>query len=300
MTAVKLKGARFTPLWSGNRLSKIYRSFENTGSIGESWETSIEEEEDAGATVCLDGCEISFREYILQKGLIDPPLVKLLDSEAPLSIQVHPDDVAAKLLGGRSKSEIWYVLAAEKGAEILYGTKDGVTLSEIKDVITNGTVESLLCRVSVQSGDVFMIPPGLVHSLGAGITVLEVQDKAGTTYRVKDIAGNRETHIRESLESVKIYSAEQIEEYRFSKNNTNEAELPGTMIARTEGYTVSKYSSSDSDSTITLPDGGVYIFCESGSGFSENLQFETGDSVFFPACREITLSPYSSVILVTL
>lgn len=298
MSAVKLTGSKFTPIWSGDRLSRLYRSFENGGRIGESWESSVEDGSEA--TVFVDGDNVSFCQYLRNNGLVAPPLVKLLDSAAPLSIQVHPDEIAAKLLGGRSKSEIWYVLAADSGAEILYGTKDGVTLAETKEAIKDGTVESKLRRVAVHPGDVFMIPPGLIHSLGAGITVLEVQDKVGTTYRVKDIAGNRETHVKESLESVKIYSAEQIERYRFSKAcYANESDLPGTVIAQTEGYTVSKYSTDDSGYEIALPSGGVYMFCEDGNGSAGDLQFEKGDSLFFPTSDKITLSPRTSVILVT-
>ncbi len=287
--AVKLNGKIHTPIWSGERLSKEYSAFGACGRIGEAWMTAPD------AVALTEHGPIQFGEFLIGTGLPCPPLVKLIDAASPLSLQVHPDDEAAIRLGGVSKNEIWYVLYAEVGAEILYGTAPDVTLSDLKAEILEGEALPLTQRIPVKARDVFPIPAGMIHSLGGGITVLEVQNRIGTTYRVKDIAGNRETHQYESSESVKIISPDEA----ANRFRSSESLLPGMTIASSDDFQISKYETDDIADETVIPLSGVYMFCERGGGNVGNLCFTVGDSIFLTdEFSTVSLSPDSSVILV--
>ncbi|MEA3408418.1 MAG: type I phosphomannose isomerase catalytic subunit [Chloroflexota bacterium] len=117
-----------------------------------------------------------------------PLLIKLLDANAPLSVQVHPDDAYAQVHedGELGKSEMWYVLHAESDAELVYGLSSGVTPESFRQAVKNNTLETQLHRVPIVAGDCIHIPPGTVHSLLAGEVVAEIQQNSDTTYRVYD------------------------------------------------------------------------------------------------------------------
>jgi len=296
---VKLSGAIVTPIWSGNKLSRMYDRFKDQKKIGECWETSAEKT--APASVILDDHSILFLEYLRTHDLSVPPLIKLIDAGESLSIQVHPDDIAAAVHGGISKSELWYILAAEDNTSILYGTLPGVTAEDVCAAVTDGNIETLLCRIPVKKGDIFMIPPGMIHSLGAGVTVLEIQDRAGTTYRIKDLSGNREVHINESIDSIRIYSLDEAASLAFGRSHQpNGSTLPGTLIASLPGFSLTRYESHENTETLTLPDRGVYMFCEHGSGIAGTVSFASGDSLFFGdnECT-INIDPFTSVFFAT-
>lgn len=290
---VFLKGAIHTPVWSGSRLSETYRCFGGAGKIGEVWLTS-----DSESLVMIDERAVAFGEYLRITGNPVPPLVKLIDAGAPLSIQVHPDEIAAMKHGGISKSEIWYVLAADPGATILYGIVDGVTADDVRYEIRYGDAEPLLRRIAVQTGDVFMIPPGMIHSLGAGVTVLEVQSCAGTTYRVKDLAGNRETHPEKSADSLRIFSMDAAFAEAFADpDRIRKFTLPGNIIAATADYALTRCISSDDTLTYDV-NAGVCVFCESGSGKVGNIIFSAGDSLFFGYGGRMSLDPHTTVFFI--
>lgn len=285
---VKLIGAIHTPVWSGNRLSEIYAAYSEYDKIGEVHMTSP----DAKAVYCNE--KISFGEYITRLGLPLPPLVKLLDAASPLSVQVHPDSDSARKFGGVSKTETWYVLAADLGSSIMYGTRQGVSLNEIKNAIICGDIEPLLEQIMVSVGDIYHIPPGMIHSLGGGITVLEVQDRPGTTYRVKDITGNREIHPRESAESAHLYVPGDL----LPSRNAHITSLPGDIMVAAEGYTLTRCTAGDTSQSLTLSDSGVYMFCEKGGGSSEGVNFAAGDSLFFPRGMQMKLEKGATVFFV--
>ena len=139
-----------------------------------------------------------------------PVLVKFLFPNAKLSIQVHPGDAYAAMheqhAGGRGKTEMWHMLRAEAGAEILFGLKPDVTNRNFLQALAEHTVENLLQHVPVQTGDTYFVAPGTQHSLGAGLVVCEVQEYSDLTYRVYDFgrvdsSGNpRELHIQKALD----------------------------------------------------------------------------------------------------
>ncbi|MEG0254640.1 mannose-6-phosphate isomerase, class I [Vagococcus sp.] len=139
-----------------------------------------------------------------------PLLTKILDAADDLSVQVHPDDLYGKEHEGElGKTECWYIISAEPGAEIIYG-HHAKTKEELKQMIDSGDWDHLLRRIKVKKGDFFFVPSGTIHAIGKGIMILETQQSSDTTYRVydydrKDDSGNlRELHIQQSLDVTNV------------------------------------------------------------------------------------------------
>lgn len=160
-----------------------------------------------------------------------PTLIKLIDAKKALSIQVHPDDSFALSREGQyGKTEMWIVLEREEGAFLYFGFQKDYTEEEIRRAIEAENFPSLLCKVMVEPGDVFFIPAGTVHAIGAGILLAEVQQNSNLTYRVydygrKDAQGNtRELHVEKALE---VMNRKQLSAYRqeaFKKQGTKAVE----------------------------------------------------------------------------
>ena len=186
--------------------------------IGESWELSdLPEDKSIIANGQLAGLTL---EQAIQKfpkeitgdknfKLPFPLLIKFIDAEDILSIQVHPDEQTCKKMGkGEPKTECWFVLYAEKDAFIYKGLKKGVSKAKIAEAIKKGEVEKLVEKVFVKVGQCHYLPAGIVHSLGPGLIVAEIQTPSDTTYRVFDFnrldqtGKPRPLHIEEALESI--------------------------------------------------------------------------------------------------
>ena len=124
----------------------------------------------------------------LHEGFEDVPLlIKIINAREALSVQVHPDDEFAREQGeSNGKTEMWYVLAAEPGAYLYYGLKNKISPNEFMKRIQNNSILEVCRKMPVKKGDVFYIPAGLIHAIGAGITVAEIQQSSNVTYRVYD------------------------------------------------------------------------------------------------------------------
>ncbi|WP_274649274.1 type I phosphomannose isomerase catalytic subunit [Paenibacillus humicola] len=204
-------------IWGGRALERFGLELPD-GPIGEGWmigdhpngTTKVVNGELAG--LGLDEIRERFgRDFFGTKGFSErngrfPLLIKLLDCNDDLSVQVHPtDDYAGLPEGELGKTEMWYVLDAKPGAKIIYGLKDGVDRAALAAAIEAGRVMDCLQEVPVQAGDAFYIPAGTVHALCAGVVVAEIQQNSDTTYRLYDynrpgLDGKlRELHIEDSL-----------------------------------------------------------------------------------------------------
>ncbi|GAB5348725.1 class I mannose-6-phosphate isomerase [Alteriqipengyuania sp. 357] len=134
----------------------------------------------------------------------DPPpemadlLVKFIFTDAALSVQVHPDDAQAPP-GHRGKNECWYILDAEPGATIAVGIEREMSMEELRAAALDGSIENDLGRIEVAPGDFFSIPAGTIHAIGAGISLLEVQQNSDITYRLYDYGRPRELHLEDGL-----------------------------------------------------------------------------------------------------
>ncbi|MBE5034482.1 type I phosphomannose isomerase catalytic subunit [Gallalistipes aquisgranensis] len=196
---------KFKPLykeriWGGQRLaSAMGKKVPEGVKIGESWEISgVEGDVSVVANGCLKGndlqelIEVYMGDLVGEKiydryGLEFPVLIKLIDAEDVLSIQVHPDDrLAEERHHSYGKTEMWYVIAAEPGASLYVGFNRQVTRQEYLDAVAAGTLPSLLNKVEVKAGDAYFIPAGTVHAIGKGLLIAEIQQTSDITYRVDD------------------------------------------------------------------------------------------------------------------
>jgi len=135
-------------------------------------------------------------------------LLKLLFTGGTLSIQVHPDDATAKSMGMKSgKSEAWYVLAAEDGAQVAVGLKRPLTQLEFRNAALGGSIEGLLDWQEAAAGDVFYVPAGTVHAIGAGLVIAEIQQRNETTFRIWDHGRSRELHIDQAIAVARLEPA---------------------------------------------------------------------------------------------
>lgn len=206
-------------VWGGRRLATLYGKALPMGKlIGESWEISdrpndvsiIANGPAAGRTLrwLMEHHGGGIVGAGFSPGSRFPLLIKLLDAEEDLSLQVHPPSHAAARLGGESKTEFWYVAAARENACLHAGLKHGITRSDFERHARNGTVASSFHRHTLTAGDAMFLPSGRVHALGAGTVVFEVQENSDTTYRVFDwnrlgLDGKpRELHLEKALEAI--------------------------------------------------------------------------------------------------
>ena len=201
-------------IWGGRNLERIFGRALPVGSkIGESWELA---DLDQGVSVVANGpeagttlTELTQRlggELLGDASAVDgrfPLLLKLLDANDILSLQVHPDAAAVEEIGPAAalKTECWYVLES-RGGYIYKGVKGGVQAQQFRKAIDNDTVEQFVERFDVAAGDFHYLPAGTVHALGAGVVVAEVQTPSDTTYRVTDWGRGREIHVDRSMQCI--------------------------------------------------------------------------------------------------
>jgi mannose-6-phosphate isomerase len=206
-------------VWGGRELDRLYHKPLPPGlPIGESWEIS---DRPGDVSVIANG-PLAGKDlrWLMEQHAAEllgaakphrdrfPLLIKILDAQEKLSLQVHPPPAKAAALGGEPKTEMWYVAEAAPGAELYVGLKQGVTRAEFESKIQTGAVAECFHRVNVRSGDAMFLPSGRVHALGAGLVIFEIQQNSDTTYRVFDwnrlgLDGKpRELHIPESLASI--------------------------------------------------------------------------------------------------
>jgi mannose-6-phosphate isomerase len=200
-------------VWGARSLAPIY-SREITGApIGEAWLTG-----DACLVAngpfqghSLGDLSRKFGPSLIGPGANDatqfPLLIKFLFPNDKLSVQVHPDDDGARTVGQScGKTECWYILSAEKGAQVGLGMKPGTTKAEVEEAIRDTRMEELLNWVDVRAGDMIYVDAGTVHAIGPGAVIVETQQNSDTTYRLYDYGRPRELHIEAGLRAMKEHT----------------------------------------------------------------------------------------------
>lgn len=283
---------RFEPIfkeriWGGRKLADLFGKKLPAGKkIGESWE--IVDRPDAQSVVSsgpLKGKTLHqlWTEYRSQifGNLSDserfPLLIKILDAQQTLSLQVHPPAEKASEFGGEPKTECWYVAAAEPGAELFVGFGKPTAPDEFKHHIEQGSVGDCLHSIEVKKGDAMFLPSGRFHAIGAGNVLIEVQQNSDTTYRVfdwnrlDDSGKPRQLHVEQALECID-----------YEDLAPKLIEQKGEVVVRTELFEIEKW---DLDSPReSVPKGKFAIVCcLSGKLSCANVELVPGQFLLVPA-----------------
>jgi mannose-6-phosphate isomerase len=200
--------------WGTLDLSPIYPNHRFAEKIGESWLTGDEGKVANGPLRGKSLAELSaqYGRQLVGEAANDssrfPLLTKFLFPHEKLSVQVHPDDEAARLAGQPcGKTECWYVAHAKSGAQIALGLKPGVTREQFEQSIHQQRAEELLNWISIFPGEMIYVTGGTVHTLGPGSIIVETQQQSDTTYRLYDYGRPRQLHLKEGLAAVKERTA---------------------------------------------------------------------------------------------
>ena len=305
-------------VWGGNRLKSDYGFKSELNNIAEAWMLCARNDGD-NIIVNGDYSGKSFTEFVKEnKSVLGikgqsyeefPLLIKFIDAKADLSVQVHPDDEYAKIHeNSYGKTEAWYILDCDEGAELIYGFNKELTPDEFRKSIEDNTFLDYVNKVKVKKGDVFFISAGTLHAIGSGILLAEVQQNCNTTYRVYDynrlVDGKpRELHVEKALDVTNTVPP---------VRNGDPDCAPVMNGTATEQALCSceffKMDSVDVKDTYALTVDGksfVSVLVLSGNGQlesgSEAISCKAGDSIFIPAdSGEITFKGEFKVLLSTL
>ncbi len=298
---LKLSYTAKTALWAGKRLKEEFGKQSEHDTVSETWELSVRENE---MSYILNGEAkgISLREYFERTGYSCvspsftreerfPLLVKLIDAADVLSVQVHPDDAyAAEVENDSGKTEMWYIVDACEGAELVYGLKDGITREDFARAVREKRISDVIKKVPVKKGEAYFIPSGMLHAIGAGILIAEIQQNSDLTYRVYDFdrVGKdgklRPLHVEKALDVTRPYSADEINAVCYSRGTECEE---GKLLAASEYFKV-RYLKIDGNAELAASEQSfVSLLCVGGEGCmefgGETYPLNKGDSYFLPA-----------------
>ena len=306
----KLYPLKFKPIykdkvWGGQKIRTVLgQDFGPLPNCGEVWVLSgVEGNQTEIANGFLKGNELNelveiymgdlVGEQVYQKfGGEFPILIKFIDANDWLSIQVHPDDeLAEKRHGSLGKTEMWYILDAEKDSELISGFSKKVSKEEYVASLENKTLKSLMNFEKVERGDVYYMPAGRVHALGPGILLAEIQQTSDVTYRIYDWdridkAGMmRELHTELALDAIDFNVQDQYKtEYEPKQNETVEVvDSPyfTTNLIHLDRPLAKDYSELDSFVIYVCPEGSFKLTCNDGE-----YPVKMGEAILLPATTE--------------
>lgn len=304
---IKKEPIRFVPylksvIWGGEKICR-YKCIEQTeANIGESWEISaVPGHESIVSDGAYKGMRITelidcFGPELLGKEVMEkydgkfPLLVKLIDANDDLSVQVHPDDeLAMARHGSLGKTEMWYIIDAEEGAKIYSGLNREMTPEEYVERVADNTIGETLSMHDSHAGDVFFLPAGRVHAIGAGNLLAEIQESSDITYRIydydrRDARGNtRELHTELAKDAIdyKFY-----DDYRSASADASEADVE---IAKCDHFAVDRILL-DGEMRLEYDESSfTVLICLDGEVSVGGMMMKRGETVLLPAAMRHVL-----------
>ena len=316
MNSNQLYPLKFQPIlkyriWGGDKLRHELQKNTTAEKIGESWEISDVNEDE---TLVQEG---SLKGYTLKKLIQEyksdlvgkkvynifgdsfPLLIKFIDAHLPLSIQVHPNDTIAKALHhSLGKNEMWYIMDADDGAELIVGFKKETTKEEYLNKLKNGEVLDLLNVEKVKKGDAYYIPAGRVHAIGAGVLLAEIQQTSDVTYRIFDYdridascGKKRELHNELAVDVIDFNTYDEYKtQYEKNENEFNSlihSPYFKSNFIHFSGHIQKDYSNLDSFVIYICVHGAIEIQYQ-----NQMYTIRKGETILFPALIN-KLSMYS-------
>jgi mannose-6-phosphate isomerase len=302
-------------VWGGRALeAALGRTLPQAQVIGESWE--IVDRPEAQSVVARGPWAGTTLRTLLEQHAADvmgagwdakrpfPILVKWLDCQERLSLQVHPPAAIAAELQGEPKTENWYVAAAAPGAGLMVGLKRGATAEAFSRALADNTLEPLVHRFPVQAGDSILVQSGRIHAIDGGNLILEIQQNSDTTYRVYDwgrvgLDGRpRQLHVQQSLRCIDWADFEP-EPMRAPAGDVVLAECPEFRIRQLErvaGAAIAPRGAAGEARLLHVVSGEVHV----ATGPGEGELFVRGDNVLLPAALVCELTARSAAkVLIT-
>lgn len=306
---LKLMPVKKHILWGGDKLSREYGIGDKGEKVAEAWQLTCRSD---GDNVIENGkyAGKTFSEFVRDnpesigtKNTFDrfPLLIKLIDAGADLSIQVHPNDDYARLhtkeLG---KTEMWYIVEAEKGARIAYGLKRKYSRKELEKAIEEGKLEEYVNYVNVKAGETYFIPSGTVHAICAGLLIAEIQQDSNITYRVYDYnrrqpdGSLRQLHIEDALNVIETVDPSEIEYKSYDD-----------VIAECRFFKVRVIDNPEDEVIDVNEESFLHIMCVEGSvSVSDeggSAVVNKGGSLFVPASNgKTTMTGKGKIVVTTL
>ncbi|GAB3971720.1 class I mannose-6-phosphate isomerase [Spirosoma terrae] len=304
-------------IWGGQKINTILgKDFSPLPNCGETWEVSdVEGNVSVVKEGSLQGKTLrelveQYKEELVGKHVYDqygnrfPLLIKFIDANDDLSIQVHPDDaLAAKRNSGFGKTEMWYIMQADEGAKLNSGFNREVTKEEYVQAVADNTIQDILNIEPAQPGDVFFLPAGRVHYIGKGLLLAEIQQTSDTTYRIYDFDRvDATTGQKRELHTDLAVDAIDYQHYDHYKTQY-EKKLNESVNAVTSNYFVTnvlnfeqevEHDYSHIDSFVILICVGGSLTIEAAGGYSVPLKM--GQCALIPASvNNVTLVPDGSM-----
>lgn len=322
MKMTELYPLKFNPvfsyrIWGGDKLKSVLNKNYQEDSIGESWEISdVPENETDVAEGDLKGQTLKqliqqFKgDFVGNKvyetfGNEFPLLIKFIDAKTPLSIQVHPSDTLAKERHNSfGKNEMWYIMQADKDAELIVGFNQKVAKESYINHLNNNTLNEILNIEKVKKGDTYYIPTGRVHAIGAGVLLAEIQQTSNITYRIYDYdrvddktGEKRELHTVLAVDAIDFEFCDTYKtNYTVQTNVSTElvhSPYFKTNIIKVEGKMNRDYANLDSFVIYMCVDGFLDITCD-----NKIFSLHMGESLLLPAMiNQVDLKAASATIL---
>ncbi|MBD9147997.1 MAG: mannose-6-phosphate isomerase [Bacteroides stercoris] len=299
-------------LWGGDKIIPFKHLNETLPNVSESWEVSaVEGSESVVANGADKGYTLpemvrKYKEELVGEanyarfGNKFPLLIKFIDAKLDLSIQVHPgDELAKKRHNSFGKNEMWYVIAADKGAKLISGFAEEITPKEYKDRVHNGTFAEVLQTCAIEPGDVFYVPAGRVHGIGAGAFVAEIQQTSDITYRIfdynrKDKDGkSRELHTSQAMDAINFSDVQDDFRTEYERVQNEPVEMVASPYFTTSVYDMTEEITCD----YSELDSFVIFICVEGScrltdDNQNEITLRAGETVLLPAAvQEVTIVP---------
>ncbi len=304
-------------IWGGDEISRFKQMTSNCPNIGESWELSavpgcesiVAEGEDSGMT--LADLAAKYGEQLLGENVVRkygntfPLLIKFIDANQDLSIQVHPDDeLARRRHNSLGKTEMWYILKTKPGAKILTGLTREITPSEFSRRVARGTLTEVVGSYRSQPGDVFYLPAGRIHAIGAGNFLIEIQESSDITYRVDDygrVDANgkpRELHTELAKDAI---------DYRFyddCKSRPEPLDSSTSELVKCAYFDVKLVNAAGTMEIINSDDSFMAVSCLSGkceiAVGKNSVDVKQGETILIPAAaRQFTTTGTATLLTVT-
>jgi len=304
-------------MWGGKKLCDILKKPTSSKKVGESWEISgFDGSISMVSNGFLEGnnleelIEVYMGDLVGDRifevfGRLFPLLIKFIDANDVLSIQVHPDDeLAKKRHNSYGKSEMWYIIQADKGSELIIGFNREINKETYLHHLNNKSLQEILNNEPVQEGDVFFLPAGRVHAIGSGILLAEIQETSDVTYRIYDFdrrddnSNYRELHTDLALDAID-YTFYDNYRTNYSLQENQPSQLVSCQYFTTNLLNLSETSKKD----ITQLDCFVIYVCIEGSGSiispgNDAVSLKKGESLLIPASVvQFSIQPDQSIKL---